>query len=63
MSVAIKIINIFQSKALQNLPQSYIFGLKINHLATLLGRLTKRICGSVEKKTRVTRLGEFSPIV
>jgi hypothetical protein len=32
--MAIKYINIFQSKALQNLPKVGIFGFKINHLAT-----------------------------
>jgi hypothetical protein len=33
--MAIKYINIFQSKALQNLPKLGFFGLKTNHLATL----------------------------
>jgi hypothetical protein len=33
--MAIKYINIFQYKALQNLPQIGLFGLKINHLATM----------------------------
>jgi hypothetical protein len=32
--MAITYINIFQSKALQNLPKVGIFGLKSNHLAT-----------------------------
>jgi hypothetical protein len=34
--MAIKYINLFQSKALELLTQIGIFGLKINHLATLL---------------------------
>jgi hypothetical protein len=34
--MAIKYINNFQSKALQNLPKNMILGLKSNHLATLL---------------------------
>jgi hypothetical protein len=34
--MAIKYINFFQSKALQNLPKIGIFGLKTNHLATLV---------------------------
>jgi hypothetical protein len=34
--MALNYINIFQSKTLQNLPQVGFFGLKINHLATLL---------------------------
>jgi hypothetical protein len=34
--MAKKYINIFQSKALKNLPKMGIFGLKINHLATLI---------------------------
>jgi hypothetical protein len=34
--MAIKYISSFQSKALQNLPKLGIFGLKRNHLATLL---------------------------
>jgi hypothetical protein len=33
--MAIKYTNIYQSKALQNLPKIGIFGLKTNHLATL----------------------------
>jgi hypothetical protein len=33
--MSIKYINIFQSKALQNLPKLEFFGLKRNHLATL----------------------------
>jgi hypothetical protein len=33
--MAIKYINNFQSKALQNLPKLVLLGLKINHLATL----------------------------
>jgi hypothetical protein len=33
--MAIKYINIFQSKAIQKCTQIGIFGLKINHLATL----------------------------
>jgi hypothetical protein len=33
--MAIQYINIFQSRALQNLPKLGIFGLKRNHLATL----------------------------
>jgi hypothetical protein len=33
--MAVKYINIFQSKALQKFTQIGIFGLKINHLATL----------------------------
>jgi hypothetical protein len=33
--MSIKCINIFQSKALKNLPKLAILGLKINHLATL----------------------------
>jgi hypothetical protein len=34
--VAVKYINIFLSKALQNLPKIGIFGLITNHLATLV---------------------------
>jgi hypothetical protein len=37
--IATKYINIFQSKALQNCPKFGFFGLKINHLATLLATL------------------------
>jgi hypothetical protein len=33
--MAIKYTNIYHSKALQNLPKFWIFGLKTNHLATL----------------------------
>jgi hypothetical protein len=33
--MVIKYTNIFHSKALQNVPKVEIFGLKINHLATL----------------------------
>jgi hypothetical protein len=36
--MAIQYITIFQSKAHQNLPKIGIFGLKINHLATLIFR-------------------------
>jgi hypothetical protein len=38
--MTIKCINIFNSKALQNLPKFGCFGLKTNHLATLLGNET-----------------------
>jgi hypothetical protein len=34
--IAIRYTNIFQYKTLQNLPKNGIFGLKRNHLATLL---------------------------
>jgi hypothetical protein len=34
--IAIKYFNIFQFKALQNLPKFGIFGLKTNRLATLV---------------------------
>jgi hypothetical protein len=36
--MAIKYVNIFQSKALHNFFQIVIFGLKTNHLATLMQR-------------------------
>jgi hypothetical protein len=42
-------IHIFHYKTLQNIPKSGIIGLKINHLATLF-------------LTKVTRLGDFSPV-
>jgi hypothetical protein len=38
--MAINYMNIFQSKASQNLPKIGIFGLKIFHLATLATRKT-----------------------
>jgi hypothetical protein len=34
--MSIKYINIFQSKTLQKLPKLFFFGLKVNHLATLV---------------------------
>jgi hypothetical protein len=42
--MAIKYINIFQSKALKNLPKLGLLGLKTNHLATLLCALPIFIC-------------------
>jgi hypothetical protein len=39
--MALKYINIFKAKALQKFAQSGIFGLKINHLATLTLRKNK----------------------
>jgi hypothetical protein len=38
--MAIKYTNIFRSKALQNIPNLGFFGLRINHLATLLSTST-----------------------
>jgi hypothetical protein len=43
--IAEKLINTFQSKALQNLQWLGFFGLKINHLATLTRDLLKRGVG------------------
>jgi hypothetical protein len=40
--MAIKYIDIFPSKALQNLPKLVFFGLKTNHLATLHTTTTSR---------------------
>jgi hypothetical protein len=42
--MAIKYSNIFHFKALQNFPQTGIFGLKIYHLATLLA---ERVVGMI----------------
>jgi hypothetical protein len=40
--IVIKYTNIYYSKALQNLPKFGIFGLKTNHLATLIGVRIRR---------------------
>jgi hypothetical protein len=48
--MAIKYIDIYHSKALQKLPKIGIFGLKSNHLATLLlGRRRYHATGVVKK--------------
>jgi hypothetical protein len=56
--MATKYINIFQSKALQNCPKFGFSGLKINHLATLIGSVFiicsfpfyfRRLCATKEK--------------
>jgi hypothetical protein len=39
--VSIKYTNIFRCKALQNLPKFGFFGLKTNHLATLVRALVR----------------------
>jgi hypothetical protein len=40
--MAIKYVNVFQSKALQKFTQIGIFGMKTNHLATLIGVMNGR---------------------
>jgi hypothetical protein len=56
--MAIKYINIFQSKALQNLPKVGTFGFKINHLATLQksrmsGKNVKGLLGQIPARRRL----------
>jgi hypothetical protein len=71
--MVIKYNNIYHSKALQNLPKFGIFGLKTNHLATLLSTTTrapKNVCLSPEanpttfylqlQRQRCSRLERFS---
>jgi hypothetical protein len=41
--MVIKHTDIYNSKTLQNLPQTGIFGLKTNHLATLLWMTADRV--------------------
>jgi hypothetical protein len=51
--MVIKYTNIYQSKALQNLPNFGFFGLKKNHLATLLLSF-ERFLGQIEFKMIVS---------
>jgi hypothetical protein len=56
--VVIKYNNIYNSKALQNFTQSGIFGLKINHLATLHVHGANRT-HAASASGRVTRLSDL----
>jgi hypothetical protein len=56
--MAIKCINIFQSKAMKSFPKMVIFGLKTNHLATLGHRRKKLSRSSSNQSVNETSLSE-----